>query len=143
MGTTPDPAQVAAMLNENLGPFAEAIGARFDSWTPDRIEGHVVVDERHHQPFGLVHGGVWTSIVEQFGSVAAGAAVHEQGKAVVGVTNSTDFYRPVRRGRVDIVTTPVHRGRTQHVWQVDLHNEEGKLVARGQLRAQVIDQPTD
>lgn len=126
-------------LNDNLGPFAAAMGARFDHWEPDRLVGHVEVDERHHQPYGLVHGGVWCSIVEQFGSVAAGAAVRDDGKLVVGVSNTTDFLRPVRHGRIDVVATPVQRGRLQHLWLVEMRREDGELVARGHLRAQVID----
>lgn len=127
-----------AELNANLGPFAEAVGATFDTCEPDRLTGHVDIDERHHQPFGLVHGGVWCSIVEQFGSVAAAASVRERGEVVVGVSNQTDFLRPVRSGRIDIVATPLQRGRLQHLWLVEMLREDGKPVARGHLRAQVL-----
>ncbi len=121
------------------GGFADALGMVFDEVQPDRLVGHIDIGPQHHQPFGLVHGGVWCSIVEAFGSVGGGINVHADGKTVVGVTNTTDFLRPVRDGRIDIVATPIQRGRQQHLWQVEMARADGKLVARGQVRLQVID----
>ena len=50
-----------------------ALAIEFDEWTPARVVAHVEIDERHHQPYGIVHGGVWASIVE---SVASHGAAH-------------------------------------------------------------------
>ncbi len=139
MGEPMDPAALTAIMNQNLGPFDEWLGTVFDEVSPDRVTGHIVVRPDLHQPYGIVHGGVYASLVETFGSVAATVAVGDHGKRVVGVANQTDFLRPVREGRVDIVCTPLHRGRLQHLWQVELTREDGKPAARGQLRCQVID----
>ncbi|MEX0868371.1 MAG: PaaI family thioesterase [Nitriliruptoraceae bacterium] len=127
-----------------LGAFStDALGVTFDRVSTGRFEAHADLDERHHQPFGLVHGGVWVGIVETVGSVAAQTRVVLEEKAVVGVHNATDFLRAFRSGRVDIVGEPVHIGRTQHLWQVTiLRASDGKTIARGQLRVQVIDPAT-
>ncbi len=132
-------ADIADRFNRNLGPFAKAMGIVFDEVTPDRLTGHVDVTPELHQPFGLVHGGVYCSIVESFGSMAASIAAARDGKVVVGVSNTTDFIRPIRTGRIDVVATPIHRGRLQQQWLVEMFRDDGKLAARGHLRGQVLD----
>jgi 1,4-dihydroxy-2-naphthoyl-CoA hydrolase len=114
-----------------------AMGIEFDEWTAARVLAHVDIDERHHQPYGIVHGGVWASIVESVASHGAAMAGQElEGVAgVVGVSNLTDFLRSHERGRVDAIASPVFVGRNQQLWAVEISREsDGKLVARGQVR---------
>lgn len=134
---------VAAMWNEHRGPFTEWLGLVFDLVTPERITAHLDVTPALHQPFGLVHGGVYASIVETLGSIAATVVAQQSGKVVVGVSNATDFLRPVRDGRIEAVATPLHTGRLQHLWLVEMFRQDGKLAARGQLRGQLIDPDRD
>lgn len=123
-----------------------ALGIRVEEMTPTRVVAFVDIDERHHQPYGIVHGGVWASVVESVGSHGAAAAAREiTGQmAVVGVANSTDFLRPHRSGRVRATGTPVFTGRTQQLWLVEIEREsDGALVARGQLRLQNLAAPPE
>lgn len=117
------------------GPFTDYLGVRFEEVTRDRVVATWTAEEKMHQPFGIVHGGVHCSIVETLASVGAAVWVGGEGK-VVGVHNSTDFYRAVREGPMTSVATPIHRGRSQQVWLVETHNDEERLVARGQVRLQ-------
>jgi len=87
------------------------------------------------QPFGIVHGGVHCTVVESLGSVAGSLWLGDRG-TVVGVTNSTDFYRAVREGSLLSIATPLHRGRSQQVWVIETHDDQDRLVSRGQLRMQ-------
>jgi 1,4-dihydroxy-2-naphthoyl-CoA hydrolase len=115
------------------------LGLIVDELTPDRIVGHVDLDARHHQPFGIVHGGVYCSIVETLGSIAGSRNVPE-GKAVVGVNNNTHFLASMSEGRVIGVGTPISRGRTQQLWSIEIRREsDGRLMATGQLRLQAIE----
>jgi 1,4-dihydroxy-2-naphthoyl-CoA hydrolase len=123
----------------NASGFNAMLGIKVDGYDDGRVTGHIMIDERHHQPFGQVHGGVWCAIVESFGSIGGAIAAHESGKIVVGVTNTTDFLRGVRAGRIDIEASALHVGRMQHLWQVSMTREDGKLVARGQVRLQVLE----
>lgn len=123
-----------------------ALGLRIEELTPTRVVGYIDIDERHHQGYGIVHGGVWASVVESVGSHGAAVAAHEiTGQmAVVGVANSTDFLRPHRTGRVRATGTPIQRGRTQQIWLVEIEREDdGKMVARGQLRVQNLAAPPE
>ncbi|MGP0049937.1 MAG: PaaI family thioesterase [Solirubrobacteraceae bacterium] len=111
----------------------------FDEVTPIRVSGSVAADERHHQPWGLVHGGLYTTAIETFATTGAYEAVKDRGQQAVGVTNVTDFVRPHRNGRLHVHATAIHQGRTQQLWQVEIRRPaDDKLVARGQVRLQNI-----
>jgi uncharacterized protein (TIGR00369 family) len=123
-----------------------ALGIRVEEMSPTRVVAYVEIDERHQQPYGIVHGGVWASVVESVGSHGAALAAQEiTGQmAVVGISNSTDFLRPHRAGRVRAIGTPIFTGRTQQLWLVQIESmADGKLVARGQLRLQNLAAPPD
>ena len=119
------------------GGFVELLGLRFDEVSPDRVAMSWDVTPALHQPYGIVHGGVYASVVETAASVAAAAWLGERGQ-VVGVNNSTDFLRAAREGTLHAVAEPVHRGRLQQLWLVEIRDENERLVARGQVRLQNI-----
>lgn len=112
------------------------LGLVYEVQTADEVTAHLDPDDAMRQPYGLVHGGVYCSIVESLGSV--GSALHARSlgmQGAVGVSNSTDFLRSHRDGRLIARATPNHRGRTQQLWLVEITRaEDGKAVARGQLR---------
>lgn len=124
-----------------FGPFVEdrfgvgVLGLVWDTFGPGRVVAHLDADERHHQPDGIVHGGVWCAMVESLASVGAALEVVGRGLAPVGVSNATDFLHAHRSGRVDGVATPLHVGRTQQLWQVVLtRRADDRVIARGQVR---------
>jgi 1,4-dihydroxy-2-naphthoyl-CoA hydrolase len=117
------------------GPFVEHLGLRITEASGERVTATWTAGEKHHQPYGIVHGGVHSSVVETLGSVGSALWYGDDGK-VVGVSNTTDFYRAVREGELTSVATPIHQGRSQQVWLVETHDHTGRLVSRGQLRVQ-------
>jgi uncharacterized protein (TIGR00369 family) len=117
------------------GPFVDHLGLRITDVAADRVVATWTASAKHHQPYGIVHGGVHASVVETLGSVGSAMWFGDRGK-VVGVNNSTDFYRAVREGEMTSVATPIHQGRTQQVWVVETTDADGRLVSRGQLRVQ-------
>jgi 1,4-dihydroxy-2-naphthoyl-CoA hydrolase len=113
---------------------------QFDELQPTRVSGSIAADERHHQPWGIVHGGLYTTAIEAFATTGAYEAVKDHGQQAVGVTNITDFLRPHRNGRLHVKANAIHQGRTQQLWQVEIRRpKDDKLVARGQVRLQNID----
>lgn len=121
--------------------FVAATGFEVTEATGSRVAGHVQLGPEQHTPWGVVHGGLYCTVVESAASIGASLAVRDQGQFAVGVNNSTDFLRSVTEGRVDVVAEPVQQGRTQQLWQVALTREDGKLVARGQVRLQNVPLP--
>ena len=117
--------------------FMRLLEIEFHEQGPTRVAGSIAADERHHQPWGLVHGGLYTTAIESFATVGAYEAVKDEGQMAVGVSNVTDFLRPHRSGRLNVVATPIQQGRSQQLWQVEIRRpEDQKLVARGQVRLQ-------
>ena len=128
-----------SLLRQDPGAFVRGIGLEITEVAVDRVAGVLDAGPQHHQPYGLVHGGVYAAIVETPASFGAAASVAERGDAVVGVSNATDFLRPHRTGRLRAVATPLHQGRTHQLWEVAITREaDGKMVARGQVRLQVL-----
>jgi len=101
--------------------FLKALGMKFEVIEPARVVGSIDVGPDHHTPWGV--------------------AVVDRGQFAVGVNNNTDFVRPIVSGRLTLVAEAIHQGATQQLWQVSLTREDGKLVARGQVRLQNVSLP--
>jgi len=117
------------------GEFVRHLGLEFAEVTADRVVGSWEAGPKHHQPYGIVHGGVHCSVVETLASVGAATWLGDRGQ-VVGVNNNTDFYRAAREGTMTSTATPIHRGRMQQVWVVETLDDDGRVIARGQVRLQ-------
>ena len=119
--------------------FVAAAGLEVDEVSGTRVSGHIDLGPEHHTPWGVVHGGVYCTAIESAASIGASVAVAESGQFAVGVHNATDFMRPMRTGRVDVVAEPIQQGRTQQLWLVQITRaEDGKHVARGHVRLQNV-----
>jgi uncharacterized protein (TIGR00369 family) len=118
----------------------DLLDIQFEEITATRVSGSVAADERHHQPWGIVHGGLYATVIETFATTGAFEAVRHRDQQAVGVSNATDFLRPHRSGRLRVLADPIQQGRTQQLWQVEIRRpEDDKLVARGQVRLQNIE----
>jgi 1,4-dihydroxy-2-naphthoyl-CoA hydrolase len=114
----------------------KTLGFTYDELSGDRVVVSWTVDERHLQPYGLVHGGVHCSVVESTASVGGAVWFGDRGR-VVGVNNNTNFLRAAKSGdRLVATATPLHRGRLQQLWLVEIVDAGGRLVARGEVRLQ-------
>jgi uncharacterized protein (TIGR00369 family) len=116
------------------------LGFQYRQASGERVVIDWEVRAEHHQPFGIVHGGVYCAAVESAASIGAAMWLADRGK-VVGVSNHTDFLRSASTGRMTATATPVHRGRSQQLWQVEITDEQQRLVARGQVRLQNLSDP--
>ncbi len=123
-------------------PFMAAMRFDIEEASGSRVTGHVELGPEQHTPWGVVHGGLYCSVVESAASVGASLAVQDRGQFAVGVNNNSDFMRPMTAGRIDVVAEPIQQGRTLQLWQVVLTRaDDGKLVARGQVRLQNVPLP--
>lgn len=117
------------------GGYVAWLGLDFVEGGADRMVARWEVRPDHLQPYGIVHGGVHCSVIETVASYGAAAWYGDRGK-VVGVSNQTDFLRAVTSGTLTATGTPLHRGRLQQLWLVEIRDAGGRLVARGQVRLQ-------
>ena len=109
--------------------------------TGTRVTASIAAGPDHHTPWGVVHGGVYTTAVESACSIGASIAVRDRGEYAVGLVNATDFLRPHVEGELRVTATPIQQGRTQQLWLCEIARADGKLVARGQLRLQNVPFP--
>ena len=117
------------------GLFA-TLGFAFEEMTGDRVVLGWTSGPQHLQPYGIVHGGVYCSAAETAASIGAALWFGDRGR-VVGVANHTNFLRAVPAGeRVVATATPVHRGRSQQLWQIEMRDGQDRLVSRGEVRLQ-------
>jgi 1,4-dihydroxy-2-naphthoyl-CoA hydrolase len=136
--TTPGEPTLEATSLEQASAFVAAAGLVLDEVTGSRVSGYIDLGLEHHTPWGIVHGGVYTTAIESAASIGASTAVKEQRMVAVGLTNTTHFLRSVTSGRVLVEAIALNQGRTQQLWRVDIRNESGQLVAHGDVRLQNI-----
>jgi len=132
------PDNVLEMLNTNRGGFEVAIGLVFTRASQTEVACEVPVGPHLTQPYGLVHGGVYATIVETVASVGAALVAIPRGQTTVGLENSTTFLRATRSGKLVGVATPLHTGRSTQVWEVEVRDDT-QLVAKGRVRMQCFD----
>ncbi|MFT4126902.1 MAG: PaaI family thioesterase [Gordonia sp. (in: high G+C Gram-positive bacteria)] len=119
------------------------LGVVIESVDPDEIVAAIELQPKHHQPFGIVHGGVYCAFAESVASVSAFVWLHHTGigGTAVGVNNNTDFLRSVSAGKITARSVPIHRGRRQQLWAVEMTDADGRIIARSQVRLQNIELP--
>ena len=120
------------------GGFDDEIGLKYLEVTPDGARAELLIGPTHLQPHGIVHGGVYCTVVESVASVSAATWLQANGggNKVVGVNNNTDFLRAITAGMVTATATPIHRGRRQQLWLITISDTNDRVVARGQVRLQ-------
>lgn len=95
----------------------------------EEARARVAVEDRHKQPMGLVHGGLYATIAESLASMATALAVMDDGFTAVGLSNSTSFLRPITAGTVHAFARRRHRGRTTWIWDVEFSDDDERLCA--------------
>lgn len=119
------------------GNMVGLLDIRFERLTGDALEATMPVDNRTHQPFGLLHGGASVVLAETLGSVA-GYLCTEGDEKVVGVEVNANHLRSVRSGRVRGVCKALHAGRRHQVWQIEIFDEQDRLCCTSRLTTAVV-----
>lgn len=123
--------------------FDGAMGFRLLSASADEVVLEYTIDDRHRQPYGIVHGGVHCAAVETACSTGAAMAAMPRGQGVVGVDNHTSFVHAVRAGTVRVTARPLTRGRRSQLWEATSRDADGRLVASGRVRLLCLEAGAD
>ena len=125
-----------------LPGWSGAMRLHYTVATPEEVTCEFVAEDRHLQPFGLVHGGVHCGVIETVCSIGATLAVREQGMQAVGLENTTSFVRATKAGARLVATgKPVVVGRTNQLWEAWVRDERGRVVAQGRVRLANVASP--
>jgi uncharacterized protein (TIGR00369 family) len=131
------PISVEILTANHAGTAPEHLGMEFLEVGDDFIRARVPVDERTRQPFGILHGGVSVVLAETLGSCGAAYSC-EPGHRAVGLDINANHLRSVAAGWVTGITRPVHRGRTTHVWQIDLFDDAGRPTCVSRITMAIL-----
>ena len=126
-----------AVLKSGEG-ITRNLGIEMVELTPERVVATMPVDERHHQPFGYLHGGVSVVLAETVASVG-GFMNCPPGKVAFGSEINASHVRPKRSGTLTAVGLPAHVGRRSQVWEVRITDEEDKSVCVARCTVAIVD----
>jgi 1,4-dihydroxy-2-naphthoyl-CoA hydrolase len=108
---------------------------------PESARAKAEVGDQHRQPYGIVHGGVYAALAETVASVATAAAVYDDGKIAMGMSNFVTFMRPISSGTIHAEAIRKHRGSTTWVWEVEMTDDQGRLCASSRVTVAVRPPP--
>ena len=118
--------------------MADAIGIEITLLTPDKVVATMPVDERTRQPFGLLHGGASAALAETVASLGAFLNIDSDTHAAVGVELNANHMRAKTDGIVTATATPLRHGRTIHVWDIRIEDEDARLVGASRCTLAII-----
>ena len=127
-------------LNElNKNSIADHLGIEMISVADDVLVARMPVDARTHQPSGILHGGASVVLAESLGSVASFMRLTDPDtQRAVGLEINANHIRSVSSGWVYGRCTPIHVGRTTHIWDIRITDEQDRLVCVSRLTIAVI-----
>ncbi|MCF8130449.1 MAG: PaaI family thioesterase [Deltaproteobacteria bacterium] len=133
------PENVLELINKNLGGFNNFLGLRFTGATPLEFTAELDIKDNHLQPYGLVHGGIYSGMIETVCSTGSALTVWGEEKNTVGLENATSFLKAVRSGRLRCTARPLALGKRSHVWEAGIHDDQDRLVATGRVRMMILE----
>jgi uncharacterized protein (TIGR00369 family) len=123
--------------------FDVQIGTEWIQLDPDDARARLEVRDELRQPYGILHGGVYSSLIESLCSYATAAAVYPDGMITMGQAIEVSFLRPVTSGHAEARAVARHRGRSTWVWQVEVLDDDERLCALAKMTMAVRPAPTD
>ncbi len=133
------PVTVDGINNWGRVNMMEHLDITFTEVGDDYLKATMPVDHRTMQPLGMLHGGASVVLAETLGSTAASMCIDIEKQYCVGIEINANHLRGVRQGRVTGTARPVHVGRKTQVWQVDIHDDQGRLAAVSRLTLAILD----
>lgn len=127
--------------NLQQGHLAGLLGIEFSEITENSLSATMPVDERTRQPAGILHGGASVVLAETIGSVASALIIDRSKWMPVGLEINANHLRPVSKGLVNGICTPIHIGAKTHVWDIKIYNDQGKLNCISRLTVAIIPKP--
>lgn len=135
----PDPIEMMRQRSGRPSTLNEHLGIELVEAGIDYLVGRMPVDERTRQPHGILHGGASVVLAETLASVASSAVVDPVRSRCVGLEINANHIRGVREGWVYGRATPIHLGRTTHIWDIRISDEQQRPVCVSRCTIAVLD----
>ncbi len=130
---------IAQLNSTHKNSILEVLGVEFTEAGDGYLVARMPVDHRTHQPFGILHGGASVVLAESIGSTASFLLLADPTKQrAVGIEINANHLRSVRSGWVTGRCTAIHVGRTTHVWDIRITDDQEKLVCISRLTVAIV-----
>lgn len=123
----------------NKNTLMETLHIEFIDVTNDSITAKMPVNSRVHQPAGLLHGGATAALAETVGSCASAFFTRKDNKIVKGIELSINHLKSKKEGTVYATAKAIHKGRTTHLWEIKVVDEEDNLISLCKITNIVLD----
>jgi 1,4-dihydroxy-2-naphthoyl-CoA hydrolase len=117
----------------------QTLNIEFIDVTEDSLTAKMPVNSSVHQPYGLLHGGATAALAETVGSCASAFFVDSETKMIKGIELSINHIKSVKEGVVYGVAKQIHKGKTIHLWEVKIFDDEQNLISICKLTNIVLD----
>jgi uncharacterized protein (TIGR00369 family) len=124
------------------GTWSAVMGIHIVRADATEVIAELAIARKHLQATGIVHGGVYSGMIETIASIGATLAARVHGRVVVGLDNQTSFVRAVRTGTLRGRATPVHVGQRTQLWEAVIHDDKDRIAASGRVRLLCSEPPT-
>ncbi len=132
--------EILKKLNSyNANTLMETLNIEFVDVGEDFITAKMPVNSKVHQPYGILHGGATAALAETVGSLASAFFLKSNDKIVKGIDLSINHLKSKKEGFVFGTARPVHKGRTTHLWEIRVVDEEGNLISLCKLTNIILD----
>ncbi|WP_139959337.1 PaaI family thioesterase [Flavicella sediminum] len=118
---------LANAINKNT--LMETLGIVYTDLGEDFLEATMPVTSKVHQPMGLLHGGATVALAESVGSAASHLFVDNKKFIVKGIEITANHLKSKKSGIVTARASLLHKGRTTHLWKIEVKDEEGQLIS--------------
>ena len=128
--------ELCKKLSQNT--LMETLEIEFIDAGEDFLKAKMPVNPRVHQPMGLLHGGASVALAESVGSAASIMFINPELQEVRGIEISANHLKAKREGTVYGTAKIIHKGRSLHLWEIRIEDEEGKLISLCKLSNMVL-----
>jgi 1,4-dihydroxy-2-naphthoyl-CoA hydrolase len=135
----PDDITTQHLNSVSKDTLLENLGIEFTEIGNDHIIARMPVNERTQQPMGLLHGGASAALAESIGSIGSYLMINPKQQVAVGLEINANHISSVHSGFVYGKGTIVHKGKTTHIWNIEIRDENEKLISICRLTMLVLD----
>ena len=130
---------IGQLVQPGVDTMSHFLGIEWTEIGDNFIKAKMPVDQRTKQPYGLLHGGASCVLAETIGSVASAMVIDETRFQCVGLEINANHVHSATSGYVYGVAMPLHLGKSTHVWDIRIYNENEKMVCVSRLTVAIIE----
>lgn len=118
--------------------MADFLRLKWEEIGDDFLKLSMPVNNKTRQPYGFLHGGASCVLAETVGSVASALVIDREKFSCVGLEINANHLRSVSEGIVTAVARPLHLGKTTHVWDIRIYDDNQKLFCVSRLTVAIL-----